>query len=222
MMKMEAIRFLLLIGVMGSMVMGDVYLHIPRGSNNRLDEANRDRANGNRLFDSQNNNRGGYNVGTNIFVERSDLEISWTNQHACGGNPNTPGCEMVIQMMCDKNSRDGTSTNRINDNEESDLDYEYGRHESYYYYQTCKHTERNKGLFTASQNLQGDSMIYTRQNPNGNRRGYECPEGFFFFHLNFSSFSLLILFFFLTLSLFPLLLFLHKNFREGLLPPLAS
>ena len=174
---MEALRFLLLLGVMASVVMGDVYLHIPRGSNNRLDEANRDRANGNRLFDSQNNNRGGYNVGTNVFIEDSELDISWTNQHACGGNPNTPGCEMVIQMMCDRFSRDGTTTNRIPDNEEYDLDYEYGRHESYHYYQTCKHTERNKGLFTASQNLQGDSMIYTRQNPNGNRRGYECPEG---------------------------------------------
>ena len=38
------------------------------------------------------------------------------------------------------------------------------------------------GLFTADQNLEGDnglgysSALYTRQNPNGNRRGYECPE----------------------------------------------
>ena len=37
------------------------------------------------------------------------------------------------------------------------------------------------GLFTADQSLDtnnfGDSSaIYTRQNPNGNRRGYECPE----------------------------------------------
>ncbi len=32
------------------------------------------------------------------------------------------------------------------------------------------------GLFTADQNLRGDSAKYTRQNPNGNRRGYECPE----------------------------------------------
>jgi hypothetical protein len=43
------------------------------GSNNRLDEANRDRNNANRLFDSQNNNRGGYNVGQiyygGIFVQ---------------------------------------------------------------------------------------------------------------------------------------------------------
>ena len=36
------------------------------------------------------------------------------------------------------------------------------------------------GLFVADQTLRRDgdysSAIYTRQNPNGNRRGYECPE----------------------------------------------
>jgi hypothetical protein len=36
-----------------SVVQADVYLNMPRGSNNRLDEANRDRDNGDRLFDSQ-------------------------------------------------------------------------------------------------------------------------------------------------------------------------
>ena len=33
-----------------------------------------------------------------------------------------------------------------------------------------------QGLFTADQQLEGDSSIYTRQNPQGTRRGYECPE----------------------------------------------
>eukprot|EP01083_Nonionella_stella_P096696 271894_1 len=40
---------------------GDIYLHYFRGSNNRLNEASANRNNANRLFDSQNNNRGGYN-----------------------------------------------------------------------------------------------------------------------------------------------------------------
>ena len=32
------------------------------------------------------------------------------------------------------------------------------------------------GLFTADQNLKGDTAIFTRQNANGNRRGLEVPE----------------------------------------------
>jgi len=38
-------------------------MHSPRGSNNRLNEKSANRNNGNRMFDSQNNNRGGYNAG---------------------------------------------------------------------------------------------------------------------------------------------------------------
>ena len=34
----------------------------------------------------------------------------------------------------------------------------------------------HKGLFTADQNLNGNSAKYTRQNANGNRRGLEVPE----------------------------------------------
>ena len=44
-------------------VLGDCYMHNPRGSNDRLNEANQDRTNANRLFDSQNNARGGYCYG---------------------------------------------------------------------------------------------------------------------------------------------------------------
>jgi plastocyanin len=43
--------------------LADTYCHQPRCSNNRLNEKSANRQNGNRLFDSQNNNRGGYNVG---------------------------------------------------------------------------------------------------------------------------------------------------------------
>jgi hypothetical protein len=55
-------------------------------------------------------------------------------------------------------------------------------HESFEWYDKCFLRERNKGLFTADQKLRINnglgysSAIYTRQNPNGNRRGYECPE----------------------------------------------
>ncbi|XP_060076266.1 protein DD3-3-like [Ylistrum balloti] len=97
-------------------VRADIYLHIPRGSNNRLAETTATRTNANRVFDSQNNNRGGYNVGdatedkannnegkqyrmkyfqsgswktkTND-AGKSFLSVEWTNQHGCGGNEDT-------------------------------------------------------------------------------------------------------------------------------------
>jgi hypothetical protein len=162
-------------------VHADLYIHSFRGSNNRLDEANRDRRNANRLFDSQNNNRGGYNVGTVYYTEGSKAYFQWTNQHSCGTNQND--CELVWQYMCDDNLRDGTSTNRIpvNNNQcynnDCENDLEYGRQESRDWYYTCMATHRNKGLFTANQNLKNrNDARYTRQNPNGNRYGYECPE----------------------------------------------
>ena len=46
-----------------SLSFADIYLHNPRGSNNRLNEQTAPRTNANRVFNSQNNNRGGYNVG---------------------------------------------------------------------------------------------------------------------------------------------------------------
>lgn len=48
--------------------------------------------------------------------------------------------------------------------------------ESYDYYQLCQRTERNKGLYTADQRVNRNDRRGTRQNPNGNRHGFECPE----------------------------------------------
>jgi plastocyanin len=158
----------------------DVYLHMPRGGNNRLDEANRDRNNGNRLFDSQNNNRGGNNVGQVYYYEGSEVPFEWTNQHSCGGPNNN--CELIVQYMCDDRLRDGTTTKTIPTkpiecyNWDCDTDVRYGRHESFDYYMMCANRQRNMGLFTADQKLKGNTAKYTRQNPNGARRGYECPE----------------------------------------------
>ena len=49
-------------------------------------------------------------------------------------------------------------------------------HEDYSYYLNCKSRERNKGLFTSNQKLKGQSALYTRQDRQGTRYGYECPE----------------------------------------------
>lgn len=303
----------------------DVYMHNPRGSNNRLNERSANRNNGNRMFDSQNNNRGGYNKGdtsagggfgvnqnqdqydfvyymsTKAAYETrgkspgiSQLNVEWTNQHGCGGNehddPHKLNCNINLQYMCepdhefypsvndkprqdcinscmipaegnedctgtapacrdsgikvqvectaagyvwgpskqndpfncphacttpadaDTNAqctgawaadafnkadngnephlwpRDGTTTNRQNfqngngdpanriGRRNADVEQERGLHEPWEWYDECSRRERNKGLFTADQNLRGNSAVYTRQNPNNNRRGYECPE----------------------------------------------
>jgi len=160
-------------------IFADVYLHNPRGGNDRLSEAHNNRDNANRLFDSQNNGRGGYNYGYMYYYAGSILPIEWTNQHACGTNNNTD-CTMVIQWMCedttDDELRDGQDTGTIPDPEPTQERFVYGRHETNEYYTACKTRERNKGLFTSDQNLRGNAAIYTRQNPTGDRHGYECPE----------------------------------------------
>jgi hypothetical protein len=97
----------------------DIYMSNPRGSNNRLNEASGGRANNNRLFDSQNNNAGGYNVGDrgseaskteaeqyqmkyfqSGLIGQSQLTVEWTHQHGCGSGTDT-NCNIVLQYMCD-------------------------------------------------------------------------------------------------------------------------
>ena len=155
----------------------DIYLHNPRGSNNRLNEKARARANPKRLFDSQNNNRGGYNVGEEslTYVEGSQLQLEWTLQHACGVGSGV-GCQVVIQYACGDKVRDGTVTNQIPDRIDDLEEDKFGRHESPSYYKLCKSTKRNGGLFVADQKLKNPSATRTRQNPGGTRRGLECPE----------------------------------------------
>ena len=178
--------------------LADVYLHNPRGSNNRLDEAERERANANRLFDSQNNNRGGYNVGSLYYYAGSTLSLEWTQQHGCGAGGTRDGrnahCEIVIQYMADEDEdgggpdgalRDGTTTKRAPSQPSGcqqaypghcETDLEYGVQEPWAHWRECADRERNKGLFTASQKLLSDEATHTRQNPNGDRYGYECAE----------------------------------------------
>jgi len=158
---------------------GDCYMQNPRGSNDRYNEEG-DRQNANRLFDSENNARGGYCWGPSMkYYEGSILPIEWTAQHGCGGPHVT--CQEIIQYMCDPNLRDGTETTTIPDDvnqynaKNGDDTYRYGMMESYQSYQDCKARERNKGLFIADQNV-GARAINTRQNAGGTRYGFECTE----------------------------------------------
>jgi len=180
-------------------VHADVYMHNPRGSNDRNCERNENRNNGNRLFDSQNNAKGGYAcpraVGgpeipeTQMFYYvGSKLAFQWTAQHGCGGNENTR-CEIVLQYMCNDptgnpNLRDGTpddvqdaATDTIPDDITQIDKKRFGYHETYDWYQKCKARSRNRGLFIADRNINEQAGARaTRQNENGNRRGLECPE----------------------------------------------
>ena len=182
--------FLLLVVSLPLLTLGDLYMHNPHGSTNRLNENTRPRANDNRVFDSQDNNRGGYPVPTNgrmYYYSGSILYIEWTAQHACGANP-TDSCQFILQYACDNTNtmRDGTSTNTIPDpanngnaqcaNANCDTDPTYGRHEGQAYYNSSKRTFRNAGLWTADQQLNGQSRQYTRQNNGGAQYGYECTE----------------------------------------------
>merc|ERR1739838_374322 len=178
--EMEArAAFLLLISSVLHLASGDIYLHNPRGSNNRWNENGRPRNNANRMFDSENNNRGGYNVGSLYYTVGSTLQVEWTNQHSCG-NENAD-CDVIIQYACGDKIRDGTTTATIPRNPAQcqslncNDDLTYGMHEDFYSYKHCRFRTRNKGLFTSTRTV-GSGAHKTRQNNNGAAFGYECSE----------------------------------------------
>jgi hypothetical protein len=136
------------------------------------------------------------------YYTGSLLPIEWTAQHGCGANAKEH-CEIIIQYGCedtmDPNGdyrsgsfvgapRDGTpsnsqdaATDTIPTNQisavASTVDARrYGMHENLAYYNKCRQRRRNMGLFHADQKLRRRDARATRQNPNGNRNGLECPE----------------------------------------------
>ena len=202
----------------------DIYLHNPRGSNNRNCEKNVNRNNANRLFDSQNNAQGGYacdrpvagpeyeeqggDANVMTFYSGSVLPIEWTSQHGCGENTDVH-CQVIIQYACEDTldpdgtyafrdgkkrytgaPRDGTPRDvkdaatdlikDINDEKNGKADTtenrRFGLHETQKHYLDCRTRRRNGGLFTADQKVNRRDARGTRQNPNGNRYGFECPE----------------------------------------------
>ena len=172
----------LTLSALTSLVKADMYLHHPAGSNNRLNEESRAVTNDNRLYDSQNNNRFGYNQQGGRWYEGSTIDIQWTSQHSCGVNSNV-NCDVVIQYACGDEIRDGQTTNTIPENQsqcannDCNTDFEYGMHENYQNWQHCHLRNRNERVFPADRHLNNRlNARFTRQEENGERYGYECNE----------------------------------------------
>jgi hypothetical protein len=165
----------------------DVYMHMPRGNNNRCDEQNNDRNNNNRLFNSQNNAAGGYAVAPSMYYYAgSTLQVEWYNQHSCGPSGKAR-CNVVLQYACDDTMKDGTSEDPTGDNggntctdevtAANQANADVGRHENVQYFDACNARARNAGLFTAAENVNnGAGAQATRQNQNGGTSGFECQE----------------------------------------------
>eukprot|EP00300_Choanocystis_sp_HF-7_P005376 c14048_g1_i2.p1 GENE.c14048_g1_i2~~c14048_g1_i2.p1 ORF type:complete len:544 (-),score=121.10 c14048_g1_i2:43-1674(-) len=189
-------KIALVVLILAAVVQADFYMHNMRGSNNRLNENNDNRNSNNRLFDSQNNNRGGYNVGDRTttaattaadqaplhYYETSILRIEWTSQH--GSAHEHLNTETIFQYACENQNdgfygdmtglRDGTTTTQVNTGNAGSTTV--GRHETATYFTNCQTRDRNGGLFHADQTLNGNTAEYTRQNTNGDDSGLECPE----------------------------------------------
>merc|ERR1719273_349966 len=78
--------------------------------------------------------------------------------------------------MTDPGQAQGTTDANNNAVGGTNANRRFGMHETPQYYNECNRVQRNRGLFTADQNVTRRSAIGTRQNPNGGRRGLECPE----------------------------------------------
>ncbi|CAJ1380668.1 unnamed protein product [Effrenium voratum] len=134
----------------------------------------------------------GATKGTMKFYQGSELYLEWHMQHGCGvGHPNLR-CQIILQYMTEEENptlRDGTNQDSAGGDgedptEEESAEVSRGYHEPMDYWQDCIARERNKGLYTADQQMDNNGgATATRQNPNGNgrrrgnqRHGLECPE----------------------------------------------
>jgi hypothetical protein len=107
-----------------------------------LRERNENRNNDNRLFDSQNNAKGGYPWPGNATWTVADpltlyvgsvLHVEWTLQHSCGPDSNA-WCNVILQYMCNDTNpyiRDGYPTGVI---AMSDTTQNNGEYDAYGYW----------------------------------------------------------------------------------------
>ena len=89
-----------------------IYMHNPPGSNNRLNEQSAQNANSARLFTSNNNRRGGYNVPDSgatkaessreqfmlTYFAGSTLLVEWAQLHGCDENGDGQRCRVTIEV----------------------------------------------------------------------------------------------------------------------------
>jgi hypothetical protein len=184
---MKTVPALLVLLALALAVSADVYMHSPRGSNNRCDEQNNDRNNNNRLMNTQNNAAGGYPYAAALYYYvGSILTLEWTNQHACGSNGKVQ-CEVIWQYSCSDEYKDGTPDDPTGDTQSNTCTNEVteanqdqtnvGRHEPFTYFDACNQRQRNTNLFNAAEAVNNNNGAQaTRQNTGGGTSGFECQE----------------------------------------------
>jgi hypothetical protein len=165
-----------------------------RNNNNRLMDTQNNAKGGYGYGGNSNTDNTGMGSAEIVkYYAGSILPVAWTAQHSCGREE--AECQIVIQYMCNDRRnqpgpggpysqnvannanegpvRDGANGNTPNPNAP---DSDTGLHEPASFYNACANRERNKGLYTADQNLNSNRATRTRQNPNGARSGLECAE----------------------------------------------
>jgi hypothetical protein len=120
------------------------------------------------------------NVPTNLIYQKATFGTvagAANNQNDAGTNTIQDAApSTAFQFATDYANTPPTSAGTAAPVANTASDIEYGYHETWESYQACKATRRNKGLYTSDQKLNRNDARSTRQNPNGNRRGLECPE----------------------------------------------
>jgi hypothetical protein len=92
------------------------------------------------------------------------------------GNQDVDGdyYEIEFDQNQDNNAQNAAGTNRIDEDTQNNVNF--AQHETMAAFDACDNRARNEGLYVADQDLNRNSARSTRQNPNGNRNGLECPE----------------------------------------------
>ncbi|EOD14464.1 hypothetical protein EMIHUDRAFT_103514 [Emiliania huxleyi CCMP1516] len=110
---MSRIALSLLLLLASRSAVADVYLHHPRGSNNKLNEAGGYQIGDNcappGCSDTNNNydyDKPGAGKGQLKYYESSYLDLEWTNQHGCGDRDGNVRCNFVIQYACEDSMPD--------------------------------------------------------------------------------------------------------------------